>query len=69
MGGVKPFSIFFFYCNLTRPFLWFGFVHLTLFVIECLQAFLISTLIKEIESKPIGVVSLVLAVCRLELAL
>lgn len=66
-GGLKPFSNFFFYCNLTRPFLWF--VASFDFVIECLQTFLISTLIKEIESKPIGEVSLVLVVCRLELAL
>lgn len=68
-----PPSVFFFFlfsgCNLTRPFCGLWLRSLDLFVIECLQTFLIFTLIKEIESKPIGVVSLVLTVCRLELAL
>lgn len=66
-----PFFFFFLFsgCNLTRPFCGLWLRSLDLFVIECLQTFLIFTLIKEIESKPLGVVSLVLTVCRLELAL
>lgn len=69
-GALKPFSKFYFGCNLTRRFCVCGFVRsFDFFAIECLQTFLISTLIKGIESKAKGGASLVLAVYRSELAL